>query len=189
MYAETLHISWRLTNVPDMTVLDNGAYADNPALKLPVLRIDEHVVFGTENICRALAAKAAESRPVHAIWTEDLPDLLSRNAQELVWHCMAAQVQLVMGTVIGGLPADNPLFVKIRTGMEASLGWLDRNVEQVIAVLPPGRDISLFETTLFCLVEHLSFRPSVTLEGYPTLCDFAARFGTQEAARATSYRF
>ncbi len=29
---------------------------------------------------------------------------------------MAAQVQLVMGTVLGKLPADNMFFVKARTG-------------------------------------------------------------------------
>ncbi|MEO6369391.1 MAG: hypothetical protein ABIP38_15520, partial [Steroidobacteraceae bacterium] len=60
---------------------------------------------------------------------------------------------------------------------------------QVIATLPAGRDISRFEATLFCLVEHLSFRPSVSIAGYPALAGFAARFGAQDAARATSYRF
>jgi glutathione S-transferase len=172
-----------------MTVLDGSTYADNPALKLPVLRIDGHTVFGTENICRALTEKASETRPVHAVWTYDLPDPLSRNAQELVWHCMAAQVQLVMGTVIGGLPADSSFFVKTRTGMEASLVWLDRNAHQVIASLPPGRDISLFETTLFCLVEHLAFRPSVSLAHCTNLAGFAARYEAQQPARATAYRF
>ena len=189
IFAETLRVPWRLTHIADMTVLDGATYADNPALKLPVLRIDGHVVFGTENICRALAAKSAEDRPVHAVWTEDLPDHVSRNAQELVWHCMAAQVQLVMGTVIAGLPADSPFFVKTLTGLEASLAWLNRNVDQVVAVLPAGRHISLFETTLFCLIEHLSFRPTVSLAGYPQLGSFATSFGTMEAARATSFTF
>src|SRR6187551_3207043 len=114
MFAETLRVPWRLAHVPDMTTLDAGAYADNPAMKLPVLRLGQHVLFGTENICRALAAKAAEHRPVHVVWTEDLPGPLSRNAQELVWHCAAAQVQLVMGVAIAGLPADNVFFVKTR---------------------------------------------------------------------------
>jgi glutathione S-transferase len=189
MFAETLRVPWRLTHVPDMTALVAGAYADNPAMKLPVLRVDQHVLFGSEHICRALAAKAAEHRPVHVVWTEDLPYPLSRNAQELVWHCAAAQVQLVMGVAIAGLPADNVFFVKTRKGMEASLSWLDRNVKQVVAALPAGRDISLFETTLFCLIEHLSFRPTVALGECPALLAFAARVGNSEAARATSYRF
>jgi glutathione S-transferase len=187
LFAETLRVPWRLTHVPDMTALDPGAYADNPAMKIPVLHLDQHILFGTENICRALAAKAAGHRPVHVAWTGDLPDHLSRNAQELVWHCAAAQVQLVMGVTIAGLPADNIFFLKTRKGMEASLAWLDRNLDQVLTGLPAGRDISLFETTLFCLVDHLSFRPTVPVAQFPKLSGFATRFGSSEAARATIY--
>ena len=33
----------------------------------------------------------------------------SGNAQELVWHCMAAQVQILMGTHIGELPAETAM--------------------------------------------------------------------------------
>jgi glutathione S-transferase len=187
MFAETLQVPWRLKHVADLAALDRDAYADNPAMKIPVLRIDGQVLFGTENICRALAARAAEHRPVHVVWTEDLADPLSRNAQELVWHCAAAQVQLVMGTVIGGLPADNAFFLKARLGLESSLAWLDGNLDQVVASLPADRHLSLFETTLFCLVEHLSFRPTVSLAEYPRLNAFAARFGSSEAARATAY--
>jgi glutathione S-transferase len=186
MFAETLSVSWQLTHVPDMTSLDAGAYAGNPAMKIPVLRIDEHVLFGTENICRALA-KAAEHRAVRVVWTEDLRDHLSRNAQELVWHCAAAQVQLVMGVTIAGLPAESVYFVKARAGMEASLAWLDLNLEEILAQLPAERDISLFEITLFCLVEHLSFRPTAPIAQYPNLHGFATRFGSSEAAQATTY--
>jgi hypothetical protein len=62
-------------------------------------------------------------------------------------------------------------------------------VDQVIAALPAGRDISLFETTLFCLLEHLAFRPSVPVAAYENLAAYVARYGTQDAARATSFRF
>lgn len=180
---------WRLTPLADMTVLDANTFAGNPALKIPVLRIDGEVLFGTENICRALATKATGQRRAAVIWTENLPDHVSRNGQELVWHCMAAQVQLVMGTVIGGLSADSAFFVKTRVGMEASLQWLDRNVQRIIDALPADRDASLFEITLFCLIEHLVFRPTVPVGDYRRLAGFATAFGASDAARATVFRF
>jgi glutathione S-transferase len=189
LFAETLGLSWRLKPLADMTVLDADAFAGNPALKIPVLRIDGEGLFGTENICRALARQAAERQRIEVVWSEDLPNHLSRNGQELVWHCMAAQVQLVMGTVIGGLPAESPFFVKTRVGMEASLRWLDSNVDRIIRALPAGRDASLFEITLFCLIEHLAFRPTVPVRDYQRLGDFAVAFGASDAARATAFRF
>lgn len=188
VFAEALHVPWRLTHIPDMTDLGTAAYGGNPALKLPVLRIGNDMVLGTENICRELATLAAKQRPVHVVWPEHLPDLLARNAQELVWHCAAAQVQLAMGTILAGLPPDNIYFVKARTGIEGSLAWLDRHVDQLIDRLPAGRDISLFEASLFCLVEHLSFRPTVPVAPYARINAFVSAFGQRDAARATAYR-
>jgi hypothetical protein len=157
-------------------------------LKLPVLRIGSDMVLGTENICRTLAALAAERRKLHVVWPEGLPGLLARNAQELVWHCATAQVQLAMGTILSGLPADNVYFVKARTGMQGSLAWLDGNVDRLLEGLPPGRDISLFETSLFCLMEHLVFRPTVAVAPYARLAAFVSAFSKLDAARATVYR-
>jgi hypothetical protein len=37
---------------------------------------------------------------------------VSRNAQELLWYSMAAQVQLAIGTMVARLPADSVFFVK-----------------------------------------------------------------------------
>lgn len=187
LLAEVLRVSCRLTPIADMRALDPAVYAGNPALKLPVLRDGGEVVFGCLNICRALAAHTKADRSVHVVWPEDLHDSLSRNAQELVWHCMASQVQLVMGTLICKLPVDNTFFAKIRAGMEGSLEWLDRHLARIIPILPPRRGISILETTLFCLIEHLSFRPTVPLAAYRSLNDFVALFGTREAARATTY--
>lgn len=189
LFAETLRVPYRLTHIADMAGLDASTYGGNPALRMPILRRGGEVVWGTENICRALGALAALRGPVRVIWPEDLRDPLARNAQELVWQCMASQVQVVMGTVIGGLPAENIFFVKARTGMEASLRWLDGNLDALLRALPEGRDISLLETTLFCLIEHLSFRPAVSVAEHARLNDFAATFGEREAARATAYRF
>jgi glutathione S-transferase len=191
-FAEQLGVAHEFLPIRDMTVPDPAVYAGNPALKLPILRVEGDVVFGAQNISRVIAARAvAPAAPgaVRIVWPEDLHDTLSRNAQELVWHCMAAQVQLVMGTVLGKLPADNMFFVKARTGLEASLAWLDANLDQALRRLPEPRDLSLFEVSLFCLVEHLAFRPTVPLESHAHLKAFTADFGTRRAARHTAYRF
>ena len=188
LFAETLRVPWRLTHIPDMASLDTAAYGGNPALKLPVLRLGEEMVLGTENICRALAATAMQHRPVHVVWPEHLPARTHLNAQELVWHCATAQVQLAMGTILSGLPADNIYFVKARAGMQGSLAWLDNNLEDLIAALPPQREISLFEASLFCLMEHLVFRPTLSVAPYARLNAFVDTFATRDAARATVYR-
>ena len=119
LFAEELSIAYELVVVYDMTALGPEAYGDNPALKLPLLKRNGSVLFGAQNICRALAEMS--ERKLAIVWPEDLRDDLSRNAQELVWHCMQAQVQLVMGTMVGKLPADNVYFSKARAGMENSL--------------------------------------------------------------------
>jgi len=188
LFAETLRVPWRLTHIPDMTCLDTAAYGGNPALKLPVLRRGDEMVLGTENICRALAATAAEHRPVHLVWPEQLPGRTHCNAQELIWHCSTAQVQLAMGTLLSGLPTNNIYFVKARAGMQGSLDWLDRNLDELVAALPPERELSLFEASLFCLMEHLVFRPTLSVAGYSRLNAFVDAFATRDAARATIYR-
>lgn len=188
LLAEVLRVPCRLTTIADMRTLDPMLYAGNPALKLPILRDGSDVVFGALNICRALAARASATRAVHVVWPEDLHDTLSRNAQELIWHCMASQVQLVMGTLICKLPAESIFFVKTRKSMEGSLEWLDRHLDRIISILPPQREISILEVTLLCLVEHLSFRSTVPLAAYPSLNDFVVQLGTLEAAGATAYR-
>jgi glutathione S-transferase len=188
LFAETLRVPWQLTHIPDMTNLDTAAYGGSPALKLPVLRVNGAMVLGTENICRALAALAAEHRPVHVVWPEHLPDARFRTAQELVWHCATSQVQLAMGTILSGLPADNIYFVKARTGVANSLAWLDQHVDELLAALPAGRELSLLEASLFCLMEHLVFRPTVPVAPYARLNAFVTTFAQREASRATVYR-
>ncbi len=101
---------YELVPIYDMTAMGPDVYAGNPALKLPILRVQGEVLFGALNICRAIDERA--ERPARVIWPEELRSVLSRNAQELVWHAMAAQVQWVMGTVVGKLPAENVYFSK-----------------------------------------------------------------------------
>jgi glutathione S-transferase len=186
IFAEELDIPYELRVVYDMTALGPEVYGNNPALKQPILKCDGRVLFGTQNICRALA-EMSDSK-MRIVWPEDLQDDLSRNAQELVWHCMSAQVQLVMGTIVGKLPADNVYFSKARAGMENSLKWLDAHLADALRALPDQRDLSTFEASLFCLVEHLAFRQTISAEPYSQLTSFARDFARRSSAQNTAYR-
>jgi glutathione S-transferase len=186
IFAEELGIAYELVLIEDLAEMDPGVYAGNPALRMPVLRDGDSVLFGAQNICRALAERAAT--PVLIVWPEDLRDVLSRNAQELVWHCMAAQVQILMGTHVGELPAENIFFAKARTGLEGSLGWLDEHLADVLTSFPRQRSLSLFEVALYCLIDHLEFGPTVSVRSHASLLAFARQFGTRLSAQRTAFR-
>ncbi|MEI7037650.1 glutathione S-transferase N-terminal domain-containing protein [Fulvimonas yonginensis] len=186
LFAETLGVGCDFTPVHDLASRDPSDYAGNPALKLPVLVLPEGPVFGAENICRTLAALAPEPRRI--VWTEQLPGLRARNAQELVWHGMGAQVQLVFGMQVARLPGENVYFAKAGDGFRNALAWLDANLEAVLLELPP-RDLSLLEASLFCLVEHLAFRDTLPLAPYRHLAAFADAFRERPAAQRTAYAF
>jgi glutathione S-transferase len=186
MFALEVGVQVELVPVPDMTRMEAVHYAGNPALKLPILRVDGAELFGALNICRALAERSTCQKLI--VWPELLADTLSRNAQELIWHCMSAQVQLIMGTVINHLPATDGFFAKARAGLAGGLQWLDERLGDCIAALP-SRSLSVFEVSLFCLIEHLAFRPTVALDAYPGLSRFAEAYGMRHSARQTSYRF
>ncbi|MBK7858931.1 MAG: glutathione S-transferase family protein [Archangiaceae bacterium] len=186
MFAHELGVPYELVAVHDITSSDSQVFAGNPALKLPSLRTESGLVFGCENICRKLARLS--TRPRRIVWPEQEEDDEARNAHELLWHAMAAQVQWVIGTMVAKLPADNVYFAKGRAGFEGALQWLDAHVEAVLRALPP-RDLSLFEVALFCLVEHLTFRQSLPVAPYPRLVAFAQTFGQRPSAQATPYRF
>jgi len=55
--------------------------------------------------------------------------------------------------------------------------------------LPSQRDLSLLEVALFCLYEHLQFRPTLPVAPYRNLAAFAAGYARRDAAARTSYRF
>lgn len=187
VFAHELGVPFELVPIHDLTSIDAEVFAGNPALKLPTLRRAGSLVFGAENICRALAELA--ETPVRVVWPEALRGDVSRNAQELVWHAMAAQVQLVLGTLVGKLPAEHPYFAKGRAGFEGALRWLDEHLPAALAALPAERDVSLFEVTLFCLMEHLGFRGSLPVEPYPALMQHVRAFGERPSARRTAYKF
>jgi glutathione S-transferase len=186
IFAEELSVGYELVPIHDMNAIGPEVYAGNPALKLPILRAGGSVLFGAQNICRALADRAAS--PVRIVWPEMLRDEVSRNAQELVWHSMAAQVQIVMGTVVNELPADNLYFVKACKSLEGALRWLDSQIAVALRLLPP-RDLSLFEVCLHSLIEHLRFRATLAVDAYPALVGFCDGFATRPSAQRTAYRF
>lgn len=187
IFAEELAVPYELVPIHDMTALGPEVYAGNPALKLPILRVGGEALFGALNICRAVDERA--ERPARVVWPEELRSVLSRNAQELVWHAMATQVQIVMGTVVGKLPADNVYFTKARAGLEGSLRWLDAHVTDVMSELPAPRGISVLEASLFCLIDHLVFRKTLDVGPYPALVRFAQAFAARPSAKRTVYRF
>jgi glutathione S-transferase len=187
IFANELSVPVELVPIYDITEVDSAVYAGNPALKMPTLRRSNSLVLGSENICRALAEMA--KAPKKVVWPEQLKSDLCRNAQELVWHAMAAQVQLVFGVLVNKLPADNPYFVKGRAGLQGALRWLNENLRDVLRELPAPRDLSLFEVALFCLVEHLTFRSTLEVAPYPALTEFARSFSQRPSAQRTAYRF
>ncbi|KRE89701.1 hypothetical protein ASG87_03565 [Frateuria sp. Soil773] len=186
LFAHETGAACRFEPVYDLASVDPDDYAGNPALKMPVLRIGGQAVFGAENICRTLVEQAPAPRRV--VWPEDLRDVASRNAQELVWHAMQAQVQLAFGTQVAGLPVDSVYFAKAGLGLRNTLAWLEERMPAVLAALP-ARDLSLLEAALFCLVEHLAFRDTLSLAPYPQLTGFARAFGARPSAQATAYAF
>lgn len=186
IFAEELGVAYELVAVKSLTSLEPAVYAGNPALKMPSLWDTDSVLFGAQNICRALAERS--TTPARIVWPEDLSDVLSRNAQELVWHCMAAQVQILMGTYVGNLPAEHVFLAKARAGLNGALEWLDEHGADVLKSLPQQRNLSLFEVALFCLVEHLQFGPTVPVEKYASLLSFAREFGMRPSARRTAFR-
>lgn len=187
IFAHELGVPFELVPVHDMTRDDPATYGDNPALKLPTLRLGDERVFGTENICRTLAELSGSAKRV--VWPEDARALVARSAQELAWHGMAAQVQLVFGTMVAKLPAENVYFAKGHEGFVGALRWLDEHLEEAIAGLPAPRDLSLFEVVLFCLVEHIAFRATMPLDACPSLVRFARAFAARPSAELTAYRF
>ncbi len=191
IFAEELGIQLTFSPVYDLKSTESSTFGGNPARKVPALIEGDgdatEILVGTENICRRLAELS--TRKVRIVWPEELGTTVSRNAQELVWHAMAAQVQLAFGTMVNELPADNLFFVKGRAGFEGSLAWLDEHLTPTLAALPKGRDLSLFEVTLFCLLEHLPFRGTLSTQPYLRLRAFAAEFAQRESAKRTPYRF
>lgn len=189
MFAHELGLQFELQVVHDLASMDAADYGGNPALKVPTLHVGDGILFGTENICRRLVELAGRAHDRRVVLPEHIRDDLARSAQELVWQTMATQVQLRVGLSVAHLPADNVFFAKATAGMTGALAWLEGHLDRVLGLLPAPRDLSLFEVTLFCLLEHVVFRPTVPLDPYPGLRGFAAAFSGRDSARRTVFRF
>lgn len=186
--AHELKLPLELDVLADLMSLDVKDYGGHPAFKIPTLHVGDSSLFGTDNICNRLVELAGRPDDARLVRSRHLTTDLQRSAQELVWHAMSVQVQLIIGVRIAKLPAENTFFVKARLGLHGALKWLDERLDLVLAALPAPRDWSVFEVSLFCLMEHLEFRPMVPPDDFPRLRVFAKQFGERESARLTPYR-
>lgn len=186
IFAAELGVPYTFQVVRDLLSLAPEDYAGNPALRVPALQTARGAWFGALNICRELERMAPGARRV--VWPEDLREPLLANAQELTVQAMATEVGLIMAR-LGGTDERAAHLVKLREGLLATLAWLERNLDDVLAALPPGRDLSYLEVTLFCLVEHLEFREVLPTIGYARLTRFRGQFGGRGSALETAFRF
>jgi glutathione S-transferase len=169
--------------IPDIRSHDPDVYGGHPGLKMPTLHDGGERVFGSLEICRRVVAASPTGLAV--AWPEAFPAEL-RNAWELLSQAMLNQVQLAFGISVCGLPADHPFFEKARQGLAGILVWLEDRLPELTALEPAG-DLSLFQATLFCLIEHMRFRPTFEPPSLPRLEALAAEFGARSSARASPY--
>ncbi len=189
IFAQELQIPYEFEVVSDLTSLDAASFGGHPALKIPTLHVGDSVLFGTNNICQRLAEIAGRSQDPRVVLSHQTSSDLVRSAQELVWHAMSAQVQLAVGLQFAKLPADNIFFTKARAGMLGAIAWVEERLDQILEGLPAPRALSTFEVTLFCLAEHLVFRPTLSLDPFPQIRRFAATYALRESAQSTVFRF
>lgn len=185
IFASELGVDHDLEVVRDLMSLEAGDYGGHPGLKLPSMRSARGTWFGALNVCRELQRLSPLGRRV--VWPEALDEPVLANAQELVLHAMATAVTLILQTVGGGGDGAHP--VKLQRSLLGTLGWLETNVADALGRLPPDRDLSYLEVTLFCLVSHLEFRELLLLTEYRALGAFREGFATRASALATPYRF
>lgn len=183
IFALELDVPHTFKPVLDLTTLDAAAYANNPALKIPIL-IDEHgPLFGTENICRELLRRAEHRGLV--VMRGDSSDRLIANAEELALHVMNAEVSIITAKMAGNATVPP----KVMSSLENSLSHLDDQLDALLARLPSERALSFVEVALFCVVTHLPFRQILDTSRWQRLTQFAQRFGERASARSTEYRF
>jgi len=184
VFAVELGVSHTFRPVFDMTTFEATAYAENPALKVPVLVTPDGPLFGTENICRELTRRAKPGARV--VMRGDVSDRLVANAEELTLHAMTMEVSLITTKAAGDDRTPPP---KVPRSLENSVRWLDENVDRVLEILPADRTLSFLEVTMFCLVTHLPFRELLDVRGYERLAAHCERFAQRGGARQTPYRY
>jgi len=187
IFAAEMRIDYSLRVVRDLMSSDAGDYGGNPALRIPVLQTPRGVWFGALNVCRELW-RQSNPRP-RVVWPEDLDEPVLANAQELVLQAMATEVSLIMAKAADASSDGNAHQAKMRKGLLNMMSWLEGNARSVLAALPPQRDLSFLEVSLFCLVTHLEFRGVLPTASYSELNTFCQRFATRASIGETPYRF
>src|SRR5262245_48800235 len=94
LHALELGVPHAFRAVLDLTTRDPAAYGGNPALKVPVLLDAEGPLYGTENICRALAHRSGHG--ARAVQRGDVAARVVANAEEMILHAMASEVVVIM---------------------------------------------------------------------------------------------
>jgi glutathione S-transferase len=186
IFAAELELSVEFAPIRELMSTQPADYGGNPALKMPTLESPDGTWFGSLGICRELARHSELNLDI--VWPDQLDAALACNAHEMVLQAMASEVALVMGKATG-VAADNAYQAKLGASLLGAMQWLEENAGAAIALLPPERDLSYLEVSLFCLFEHLSFREVLDTAPYPRLRVFAERFGQRSSARATPFRF
>ena len=183
LFALELGVAHRFQPVLDITSKDRADYADNPALKVPVLVDEQGSLYGTENICRELARRSGHAERI--VLRGQVGVRAVANVEEIVLHAMNAEVSLIMVGPQG--PDREP--PKVRLSLENSLAFVDAELDRALAALPGDRTLSFVEAALFAVVTHLPFRKIMDIGAYGRLRAFRDQFGARPSARATEYRF
>jgi glutathione S-transferase len=186
IFAAELELSVEFEPIRELMSTEPADYGGNPALKMPTLESPDGTWFGSLGICRELARQGELNLDI--VWPDQLDAALACNAQEMVLQAMASEVSLVMGKATG-VAADNAYQRKQHASLLGAMQWLEENAGAAIALLPPERDLSYLEVSLFCLLEHLTFREVLDTAPYPRLRALAERFGQRSSARTTPFRF
>jgi len=184
IFALEARLAFAFEVVPDLRAAQPTDYAGNPALKIPILRTRTGQWFGCLNICRELWRQSAQKPRV--VWPEELEQPLLANAQELVLQAMSTEVILLMSRLFG--EANGSHAAKLSQSLTNSVEWLDRNIDDALARLPPARELSFLEVTLYCLVRHLPFREVLSTEPYARLNEFCRGYEARQSVQDTPYR-
>ncbi|RKH73074.1 glutathione S-transferase domain-containing protein [Corallococcus sp. AB049A] len=186
IFAAELRVDPSFQVVRDLLSTDPGDYGGNPALRIPVLKTSRGVWFGALNASREMWRQS--SPRLRVVWPEDLDTPLLANMQELTLQAMATEVTLVMEKMAGAGEGTTHAR-KLRESLLNMMAWLEENANAALAALPPERDVSYLEVTLFCLVTHLEFRDVLPVQPYAALNQFRQQFEQRPSASETRYRF
>jgi glutathione S-transferase len=184
VFAAEAGIAYEFQVVRDLTSLDPNDYGGNPALKIPSLRAADGDWYGALAVCRELVRRS--SRPLRVVWPEDFRDPRLSNTQELVLHAMATEVNLIMTKPEGDRARDQDKRTRSLTG---TLAWLESHAPAALTALPPDRDLSFLEVTLYCLLRHLEFRKVLPVTPYAQLASFCLSFESRDSVRTSEFKY